>query len=97
VPNCSTAIAQAETGYEERDGVLYTVRFEVEGGGYLSIATTRPELIPACQAIMVNPQDQRYTHLMGKRVKVPFTERYVNVLQDQEVDTPLRDGCGHGV
>jgi len=99
-PNCSTAIAQAETGYEERDGVLYTVRFEVEGGGYLSIATTRPELIPACQAIMVNPQDRRYTHLVGRRVKVPFTERYVNVLQDQEVDTDFGTGavmvCSYG-
>ncbi|MEM0272901.1 MAG: valine--tRNA ligase, partial [Thermoprotei archaeon] len=99
-PNCSTAIAQAETGYEERDGVLYTVRFEVEGGSYLSIATTRPELIPACQAIMINPQDQRYTHLLGRRVKLPFTERYVRVLTDSEVDMGFGTGavmvCSYG-
>jgi valyl-tRNA synthetase len=99
-PNCSTAIAQAETGYEEREGYLYTVKFEVDGGGYISIATTRPELIPACQAVMVNPGDQRYTHLRGKKVRVPLSDRLVDVLADEEVDTGFGTGavmvCSYG-
>lgn len=99
-PNCSTAIAQAETGYEEREGYLYTVSFELEGGGSIEIATTRPELIPACQAILVNPQDQRYVQLVGKSVKVPLTDRLVKVLADGEVEMGFGTGavmvCSYG-
>lgn len=99
-PNCSTAIAQAETGYEEREDYLYTVKFEVESGGSIEIATTRPELIPACQAVMVNPQDQRYSKLVGKAVRVPLTDRWVKIIADSEVDMGFGTGavmvCSYG-
>lgn len=99
-PNDSTAIAQAETGYKEEEGWLYTVRFEVEKGNSVAIATTRPELIPACQAIVVNPDDERYTQLVGKLARVPYTDRWVTIIKDEEVDRTFGTGavmvCSYG-
>lgn len=99
-PKCETAIAQAETGYQEEDGFLYTVKFELEESGCISIATTRPELIPACQAIAVNPKDERYTRFVGKKVRVPYTQKSVPIIQDEDVDKEFGTGavmvCSYG-
>lgn len=99
-PNDSTAIAQAETGYKEEEGLLYTVKFEAEGDSSISIATTRPELIPACQAIVVSPDDERYTKMVGKLVKIPYTDRWVRVIRDPDVDKTFGTGavmvCSYG-
>lgn len=59
-----TTIAQAETEEKEEDAFFNDVRFEVEGGGEIIIATTRPELMPACVAVFVNPEDIRYTSFL---------------------------------
>jgi len=56
-PRCETAIADAEVQYETRDAKLHHVKFQLESGGFLEIATTRPELIPACVTVAVSPED----------------------------------------
>jgi len=99
-PRCETAIADAEVDYEERLGKLHYIRFPLEGGGYLSIATTRPEFIPACVAVAVNPMDERYNRYVGKRVIVPIVNRVVPIIPDESVDPSFGTGvvmiCTYG-
>lgn len=99
-PRDETAIAQAETGYVEEQGFLYFVRFGVEKGDSITIATTRPELIPACQAIVVHPSDSRYKDLVGKKADVPFTSKTVPIISDNDVDMQFGSGavmvCSYG-
>ena len=64
-PECRTAIAQAELNDLERESEFVTLAFHLEDGSTLSIATTRPELLPACVAIFVHPNDIRYQHRIG--------------------------------
>jgi valyl-tRNA synthetase len=73
-PTCQTAIAQADLDDLDRESVFYTLAFKLEDGGTLEIATTRPELLPACVAVFVHPDDARFTHLIGRRVRVPGAE-----------------------
>jgi len=86
--------------YEERLGKLHYIRFPLEGGGYLSIATTRPEFIPACVAVAVNPMDERYNRYVGKRVIVPIVNRVVPIIPDESVDPSFGTGvvmiCTYG-
>jgi len=78
---CGTTIADAEIEYEERPAKLVYIRFRVkEDGSTLVIATTRPELLAACQAVIVNPEDERYLHLHGKHAIVPIYEREVEII-----------------
>lgn len=78
---CGTTIADAEIEYEERPAKLVYIKFRLkENGGDLVIATTRPELLAACQAVIVNPEDERYAHLHGKHVIVPIYEREVEII-----------------
>ena len=92
-PRCETAIADAEVEYRTRETRLYHIKFEREKGGILEVATTRPELIQACVAIVVNPQDDRYKEYIGSKVWVPGTSRKVQVIAD-EIAEP---GFGTGV
>ncbi len=78
---CGTTIADAEIEYEERPAKLVYIKFKVkEDGSDLIIATTRPELLAACQAVIVNPADERYKHLHGKHAIVPIYEREVEII-----------------
>ena len=99
-PRCETAIADAEVEYGTRNAELHHVRFKLEKGGFLEIATTRPELIPACVAVAVNPQDDRYTKYVGVKVRVPGTGRTVEVIDDDMVDPKFGTGvvmiCTYG-
>jgi valyl-tRNA synthetase len=81
-----TAVAQAELEDRERGGLFYRVRFGVDGGGDVTIATTRPELIPACIAVMTHPDDDRFNHLIGKTAITPLFGAPVPILADDEVD-----------
>lgn len=90
-PHCETSLAQAELGYIEKKGKLYYVRF-FHGKSFIEVATTRPELIPACQALAFHPKDKRYIHLKGARVEVPFFHRKVAVLLDENVDPDFGTG-----
>lgn len=99
-PRCETAIADAEVDYEERKGRLHYIRFPLEEGGHLLIATTRPEFIPACVAVAVNPTDARYNKYIGKRIRIPIVDRLVKVIPEYDVDPSFGTGvvmiCTYG-
>jgi valyl-tRNA synthetase len=95
-PECSTAIAQAELDDIQRQSEFLTLRFKLlpqgernTAGKSLLIATTRPELLPACVAIFVHPDDERYNHLVGHTAEVPIFEQQVPILMDPLAD-PLK-------
>ncbi len=90
-PRCATAIAFAEVEYDSRTTTLNYMRFAADGGD-IEIATSRPELLPACVAIAVNPEDERYQKYIGKTVRVPLFGYEVPVLSDPVVD--LNFGTG---
>lgn len=81
-----SAIAQAELEDREIPGAFHDVRFGVEGGGELIIATTRPELIPACIAVVAHPDDKRYQHLFGKRAITPLFQVPVPIQPSTHAD-----------
>ena len=99
-PNCETTVAQAETGYVEHEGFLYYISFATELDEKITIATTRPELLPACQAIAVHPSDNRYKRFIGRRAYVPLLNKPIPILADEEVDTDFGTGavmiCSYG-
>lgn len=90
-PRCATAIAYAEVEYEERETHLNHIQFQVEGG-HVTIATTRPELLPACVALAVNPGDERYCGLVGHEATVPLFGRKVRIIADKDVDPAFGTG-----
>ncbi|HET7641131.1 MAG TPA: class I tRNA ligase family protein, partial [Ktedonobacteraceae bacterium] len=71
-PECRTAVAQAELNDLERESEFVTLAFRLENGEALRIATTRPELLPACVAVFVHPNDKRYEKLVGQSAAVPL-------------------------
>jgi valyl-tRNA synthetase len=91
-PRCGTAIAFAEVEYDSRTTTLNYLRFQAEDGP-LEIATTRPELLAACVAVAVNPEDERYCRYVGGKVRVPIFDYEVPVFADPAVDP----GFGTGV
>jgi len=99
-PGCETAIADAEVNYETRQGTIYYIKFPLEKNGYLTIATTRPELIPACVTVAVNPKDQRYKQYVDKNIHIPTTNRTVKIITDNMVDPEFGTGvvmiCTYG-
>lgn len=92
-PRCETAIAEAEVEYVEKNRPLYYFNFQLEDGSPLTIASTRPELLAACVAVAVNPEDHRYKHLIGKRAKVALYDRWVSIIADEEVDPEFGTGA----
>ncbi len=100
-PRCETAIADAEVDYDKREGTLHYIRFPLEGNSnFLLIATSRPEFIPACVAVEVNPSDERFNKLIGKKIVVPLVNRTVAVIGDEAVDPSFGTGvvqiCTYG-
>lgn len=91
-PRCETAIAEAEVEYAEKKGELVYLKFATEAGDLL-IATTRPELIPACVSVAVHSDDQRYIKYVGKMAEVPLFGRKVPVLADENVDPKFGSGA----
>ena len=92
-PECHTAIAQADVDDLERNSELVTLAFHLENGNNLPIATTRPELLPACVAVFVHPDDDRFAEIVGQRVSVPLFDRTVTVIQDPAVDPEKGSGA----
>ncbi len=90
-PRCGTAIALAEVEYDSRTSTLNYMRFAAEDG-HIEIATSRPELLPACVAVAVNPEDERYQKYIGKTVRVPIFDYDVPVLSDPVVDANFGTG-----
>ncbi len=92
-PECRTAIAQAELNDLERESEFVTLAFTLENGITLPIATTRPELLPACVAVFVHPTDTRYAGLIGSRVGVPLLGFEVPLLADPKADPAKGTGA----
>lgn len=92
-PVCHTTIAEAEVEYKEVIGTLYYIRFKLEDGGYVTIATTRPELIGATAALLYHPDDKRYSSLKGKNAIVPIYGYKVPIIEHPSV----RPDFGSGV
>ena len=96
-PECRTPIAQAEQNDKERQSEFFTLAFRLEEagseGGTIPIATTRPELLPACVAVFVNPDDERFSHLIGKKSTVPIFNQQVPIMADPDADPAKGTGA----
>ena len=93
-PSALTAVSDEEVVHREINSKLYYIRYAVEGGSdHLTIATTRPETILGDTAICINPNDDRFKHLHGKRAIVPMVERSVPIILDEYVDIEFGTGC----
>ena len=93
-PRCQTALADLEVEHEDRKDHLYYVRYPVVGEeAVLTVATTRPETIFGDTAVAVNPEDHRFRHLIGKKVRVPLTGREVPIIADTYVDMKFGTGA----
>ena len=93
-PRCGTALADDEVEHEPNNGNLWHVRYPVVGseGEYVTVATTRPETLPGDTAVAVNPKDERYAHLKGKKVLLPLTGREIPVVFDDYVEKEFGTG-----
>lgn len=93
-PVAQTALSDEEVIYKEQQGKLYHLRYFVEGEDrYVVVATTRPETIMGDTAVCINPNDERYRDLVGKRLVVPLVGRSVPVIEDEYVDLEFGTGC----
>ncbi|MFO7655987.1 MAG: valine--tRNA ligase [Bacteroidales bacterium] len=93
-PQAQTAVSDEEVIYREVKSKLYYVKYKIEGeDGYVTIATTRPETILGDTAVCVNPDDERYRGLKGKKVYVPLVNRLVPIIEDEYVDKEFGTGC----
>ncbi len=93
-PRCMTALSDLETVHQERQGHLWFIRYPVVGSAeFITIATTRPETMLGDTAIAVHPDDERYRHLIGKKVRLPLMEREIPVIADAFVDREFGTGA----
>lgn len=94
-PHCSTALSDAEVEHKELEGAFWHIRYPVAGSEneYVTVATTRPETMLGDAAVAVHPEDERYTHLIGKMLKLPLTDREIPVIADEYVDREFGTGC----
>jgi valyl-tRNA synthetase len=93
-PVLGTAVSDLEVEKEEEVGKLWEIRYPlVDGSGFVAVATTRPETMLGDVAVAVNPDDERYTHLVGKEVELPLTGRRIPVLADASVDKAFGTGA----
>lgn len=94
-PEALTALSDEEVLHKEVNSKLFYVRYKIEGTSdeWLTIATTRPETILGDSAICINPNDQRFKHLHGKKAIVPIANRVVPIIQDEYVDMEFGTGC----
>ena len=93
-PEAQTTLSDEEVIYQEKPGFLYHIAYEVEGETKpLVIATTRPETIFGDTAICIHPEDERFQHLKGKKVKVPVANRWIPIIEDDYVDIEFGTGC----
>ncbi len=93
-PEAKTNISDEEVIYKEQNGQLYFLKYKVEGSEeFLTVATTRPETIFGDTAVCVNPNDERFTHLIGKEVVVPLVGRKVPVISDEKVEIEFGTGA----
>ncbi|MEG3986548.1 valine--tRNA ligase [Microcoleus sp. S28C3] len=93
-PASQSAVSDLEVDQQEVDGHLWHFRYPLtDGSGYLEVATTRPETMLGDTAVAVNPQDDRYKHLIGKTVTLPIVNREIPIIADEFVDPTFGTGC----
>ena len=93
-PEAKTTLSDEEVIYQEKQGKLYYINYNIEGSDeVLTIATTRPETIFGDTAICINPTDNRFKHLRGKKVVVPICNRIIPIIEDEYVDIEFGTGC----
>ena len=93
-PQIQTAVSDLEVDSEERIGKLYTIRYDLaDGTGSITIATTRPETMLGDVAVAVNPTDERYTHLIGKLLTLPLTQREIPIIADDWANPEFGTGA----
>ncbi|WP_281846957.1 valine--tRNA ligase [Olleya namhaensis] len=93
-PEAKTTLSDEEVIHEERQGNLYYINYKIEGSDdTLTIATTRPETIFGDTAICINPEDERFAHLRGKKAIVPISNRVIPIIEDDYVDIEFGTGC----
>ena len=92
-PVCKTSISDAEVEYQEKEGHFWHLRYPIVGTDeYLNLATTRPETMIGDTAVAVNPNDDRYKHLIGKMVRIPLFDREIPIVGDDYVDQEFGTG-----
>ncbi len=92
-PVLMTAVSDLEVVSEEEDGFIWEINYPLEdGSGVLTVATTRPETLLGDTAVAVNPEDERYRHLVGQRVRLPIAERTIPIIADDYVDRAFGTG-----
>ena len=93
-PVCLTVLSDLEVLHEERAGSLWHIKYPVAGTKeFIVVATTRPETMLGDTAVAVHPEDERYKHLLGKKVKLPLTDREIPILADEMVDREFGTGA----
>jgi valyl-tRNA synthetase len=92
-PGLQTAVSDLEVEREEENGKLYFFKYPTEDGGYIPVATTRPETILGDTAVCVHPEDERYRHLIGKNALVPILNRPIPIIADEYVDREFGTGA----
>ncbi|MFW5656914.1 MAG: valine--tRNA ligase [Bacteroidota bacterium] len=93
-PEAKTAVSDEEVMYREVQSKLYYLKYKIEGeDDFVTIATTRPETILGDTAVCINPNDERFKHLKGKKVLVPLINRSVPIIEDDYVDMEFGTGC----
>ncbi|MFJ1379977.1 valine--tRNA ligase [Capnocytophaga canimorsus] len=93
-PEAKTTLSDEEVIYKEQNGKLFYLKYKIEGlEEYLLVATTRPETIFGDIAVCINPNDERYKHLKGKKVIVPIVNRVVPIIEDEYVDIEFGTGA----
>jgi valyl-tRNA synthetase len=93
-PHCTTALSDAEVEYAEHAGHFWHIKYPVKDSDeFVIIATTRPETLLGDTAVAVNPEDERYTHLVGKTLVLPLVGREIPVIADSYVDKEFGTGC----
>ena len=93
-PHCTTALSDAEVEYVDKPGHLWHMRYPLtDGSGYLVVATTRPETMMGDTGVAVNPNDERYAHLVGKTCILPLMDREIPIVADDYVEMDFGTGC----
>ncbi|MFM7351257.1 MAG: valine--tRNA ligase [Actinomycetota bacterium] len=92
-PRCLTALSDIEVDYQEIDGEFVQIRYGELDGDHIFIATTRPETMLGDGAVAVNPNDERYKEMIGKKVKLPYVNRMIPIISDELVDPEFGTGA----
>ena len=92
--NCQTALAKQEVGYIDKKGKLWYLKLPLtnDENETVTIATTRPEMLPACVAVLYHPNDKKYSVLKNKKIKLPIFNREIPIIEDERVDSEFGTG-----